>query len=629
MKILLIEDDRSASADLTEILTAHHYIVNSASDGEEGLQLALGFAYDLILLNLNIPQVDGINFCRQLRSQGNRTPILLLTTQSSTTEQIKGLEAGADDYVVKPFDPSELLARIRALLRREQAVISAILTWGELSLNTTIREVKYAHKLLRLTPKEYGILELLLKYPQRVFSRSAILDKLWDFAEVPGEETVTSHIKALRQKLKSAGATQDLIETVYGLGYRLKPTGQPSQPTTLEPDAAANTPSSKLPQDEANEFMLEFWEQFQSSFAEQIQLLEQTVQALSTDQVPPDLWQTAKQECHKLVGSLGVFGYPHGSVLARELEEILGSPLPLPGDKVTKALELVALLHQEVERPPQLSTAIANSTPQMIPVLLVDDDQELAEQLKAEVKRENPQDCLLGYKFRVDVVTDPIVASLAIAQSPPKVILLNLSLSNGSQTGLTLLQELAEECPQIPVVVLTGGDSLSERVEAARLGVRAFLQKPIGSDRILQTLHQVLDQSPAADGKVLIVDDDPLILASVRNLLQPWGLQVQTLEDPQQFLEVLNSFLPDLLVLDLEMPNFSGIDLCQVVRNDPEWGDLPILFLTAHTEVELIYEAFAVGGDDYIRKPIVEPELVTRIISRLDRVRLFQQLHSR
>lgn len=146
----------------------------------------------------------------------------MLTARDSSNDKVLGLDAGADDYVVKPFNLAELAARIRALLRRGTAVLPTVLVWGDLRLNPSNYEVNYGEQLLHLTPKEYQLLELFMRKPERVFSRSLILDQLWSFEEPPGEETVKVHIKDLRKKLRQAGANPDFIETIYGLGYRLK-----------------------------------------------------------------------------------------------------------------------------------------------------------------------------------------------------------------------------------------------------------------------------------------------------------------------------------------------------------------------------------------------------------------------
>ncbi|MBE9129083.1 response regulator transcription factor [Coleofasciculus sp. LEGE 07092] len=169
-----------------------------------------------------LPKLDGISLCQRLRRSGKMTPVLMLTAKDTSSDKVMGLDAGADDYVVKPFDLPELTARIRALLRRGSSTIPPILEWERLSLNPSSCEVTYAGQPLHLTPKEYALLELFLRNSNRVLSRSIILDRLWSFDDPPGEDAVKVHIKDLRKKLRIAGAPPDLIQTVYGLGYRLK-----------------------------------------------------------------------------------------------------------------------------------------------------------------------------------------------------------------------------------------------------------------------------------------------------------------------------------------------------------------------------------------------------------------------
>ncbi|QDZ38487.1 response regulator transcription factor [Euhalothece natronophila Z-M001] len=222
MKILIIEDDERLSELIAEDLGDQNYTVETAQDGLSGWELASSFHYDLILLDIMLPKLDGISLCQRLRSQENTTPVLMLTARDTTTDKVVGLDAGADDYLVKPFELQELAARTRALLRRHQTNYSSTLKWGDLELDPNRCEVTYKDTLLSLTPKEYRLLEMFLRNGTRVFSRTQILDHLWAFESCPEEDTVRAHIKGLRQKLKSAGAPPDLIETVYGLGYRLK-----------------------------------------------------------------------------------------------------------------------------------------------------------------------------------------------------------------------------------------------------------------------------------------------------------------------------------------------------------------------------------------------------------------------
>ncbi len=223
MKILLVEDDLQVAQAISEALEDRNYIVEIALDGKQGLALAETFNYDLIVLDLILPKLNGIELCQKLRSSGNRTLILMLTAKDTSDDRVLGLDVGADDYVVKPFEMKELLARIRALLRRKETTLPPILEWENLSFDPSSCEVKYDSKLVQLTPKEYALLELLLRSGDRILSRSNILDNLWEFEDPPGEETIKFHLHGLRSKLKAAGAPPNLIENIYGIGYRLNP----------------------------------------------------------------------------------------------------------------------------------------------------------------------------------------------------------------------------------------------------------------------------------------------------------------------------------------------------------------------------------------------------------------------
>jgi len=222
MRILFVEDDDRIAQPLAEDLRHQYHIVDIADDGIKGWECAQSISYDLILLDLMLPRLDGITLCKRLRAAGYSAPILMLTARDTTTDKVIGLDAGADDYLIKPFDPEELAARVRALSRRSIETRQPILICGDLQLDPSTCKVTYRGNALSLTPKEYMILELFLKNPTLVFSRSALLDKLWEFGKLPAEETIKTHITSLRRKLKEAGCAQELIETVYGLGYRLR-----------------------------------------------------------------------------------------------------------------------------------------------------------------------------------------------------------------------------------------------------------------------------------------------------------------------------------------------------------------------------------------------------------------------
>lgn len=224
MRILIVEDDDRIAKPLAEDLRRQHHAVEIAADGIEGWEYTQTITYDLILLDLMLPKLDGISLCKQLRQSHYNALILMLTAKDTTSDKIIGLDAGADDYLVKPFEIGELAARIRALSRRSLETKPPVLNYGQLQLTPASSEVTYDGQVLTLTPKEYMILELLMRHRDRVFSRSEILDKLWELDKVitSGDRTVRTHITNLRHKLKAAGMSADCIETVYGLGYRLR-----------------------------------------------------------------------------------------------------------------------------------------------------------------------------------------------------------------------------------------------------------------------------------------------------------------------------------------------------------------------------------------------------------------------
>ena len=222
MRILVIEDDIAIAYVLSEALSQYGYIVDVVHDGLMGWEQATKEDYCTILLDVNIPKLDGIQLCQSLRSCGYTVPIMMMTARAANTDKVVGLDAGADDYIVKPVDILELMARIRALMRRGNISAETNLVWGDLILEPSSHEVIYNGKQLELTPKEFSLLELFLRSGKRVLSRQAIISHLWAPEESPSEETVKAHIKYLRKRLKMAGAPNDFIETIRGFGYRLK-----------------------------------------------------------------------------------------------------------------------------------------------------------------------------------------------------------------------------------------------------------------------------------------------------------------------------------------------------------------------------------------------------------------------
>ncbi|NJO48499.1 MAG: response regulator, partial [Leptolyngbyaceae cyanobacterium RM2_2_4] len=381
MRILLIEDDECIAQTLENVLRNEHYAVDVAVDGQLGWDLVETFSYDLILLDVLLPKLDGIQFCQRLRSCNYQMPVLLLTAQDSGADKVMGLNAGADDYVVKPFDFPELLARIRVLLRRGNAPLFPVLHWENLQLDSGLCRATYQNQVLNLTPKEYRLLELFLRNQNQVFSRSAVLEHLWSSEEVPNEDTVTAHIKGLRHKLKQAGAPTNTIETVYGLGYRLKL----SQAESVPPTFSGQSTSQNSIHQKTKAGLDEVWEKFKGQNGDRLSTLEQASQALRTGKIDRELRQKAHQTAHKLAGSLGIFGLTEGSRLAREVEQMLHPERNLDESQIRHVIKQVAALRLELEtafnkRLNQIGTK--GSPNQSLPLLLViENDLKLAKQI--------------------------------------------------------------------------------------------------------------------------------------------------------------------------------------------------------------------------------------------------------
>lgn len=236
MKILIVEDDPIVGQALKFLLTSKAYAVDLAIDGGTALQMVRTFEYSLIVLDLILPDLDGISLCQTFRREGYWMPILVLTGQGGTQLKTTALHAGADDYVVKPFDTEEFLARVQALLRRGDAIASTQLTWGKLCVTPHSRTVTYGTEMISLTAKEYAILEILLRSPSIIYSTSMLIDQVWESTASRDQTVVRFHVKELRRKLTDAGVPKDFIKTVHGVGYRLNllyasaPSVQTNQP---------------------------------------------------------------------------------------------------------------------------------------------------------------------------------------------------------------------------------------------------------------------------------------------------------------------------------------------------------------------------------------------------------------
>ncbi|PSB06839.1 hypothetical protein C7B62_21665, partial [Pleurocapsa sp. CCALA 161] len=514
-----------------------------------------------------------------------------------------------------PFNFDELTVRIHALLRREAQALSSVLKWGNLSLDFNSLEVIYDEKPLNLTVKEYALLELFLRNHKRVFSLDGIIESLWSFEEPPTEGAVRTHIKTLRQKLKKAGAAKDLIETVYGIGYRLKPLPDSAEEQT-ESNFAAQSPDSTE--------IAAVWLQHKEAMSARLAVLEKIAITLKENNCDQELKPEAILAAHKLAGSLGSLGFSDGSKLARKLEDFLVlETFPQP-EQIEPFNKLVNNLREKFDRYNPSSSSVLDSSPLL---LIVDNDRDFTGQLVTQAAANN---------FRTAIATTASQAREIFQRDCPAIVLLRIfqirtkTDRDSPIDSLDLLAQLHQQMPLLPIVVIVSETALfntnknfTERLKVMRGKKHTLLVQPVTPTQAMDAVTELLRRF-GAETKIIIVDDDSLFLEVMRTSLKPWGFAITTLNDPHQFWQVLQATSPDLLILDVEMPDVNGIELCHMLRSARNWSHLPVLFLTAHQDLQTQEQAFYIGADDYISKPVTGTQLATRILNRLSRIRTIQ-----
>lgn len=223
MQILVIEDEGKIANILRKGLLEEYYSVDIARDGEEALNKVNVNTYDFIIIDLMIPKVDGLTVCKKIRVKNTTIPILILTAKADVNDKIAGLDAGADDYVTKPFSFAEISARIRALLRRGNKADPVILTLSDVALNPAAKTVIRENQNISLTAREYALLEYFMRNPNIILSKTQLLEHVWDYQYEGLSNIVETYIKYLRKKLRVSSHSKQLIQTVRGLGYIMKP----------------------------------------------------------------------------------------------------------------------------------------------------------------------------------------------------------------------------------------------------------------------------------------------------------------------------------------------------------------------------------------------------------------------
>ncbi len=221
-KVLIVEDDKQLSALIVDWLAGEKHATEAVYKGPDGLERLKFYKYDVVILDWELPGMSGPDICKQFRDEGGTTPILMLTGKKEIDDKTEGLDAGADDYLTKPFDMKELSARLRALLRRSPQVNKTLLTAGNLTLDPVSRKVTLFDKEVDLQPKEYSLLEFLLRHPNQPFNAEAIMDRVWTAGSDAAPDTVRLHVMRLRNKIDEPGK-ESIIRTMHRVGYMLVP----------------------------------------------------------------------------------------------------------------------------------------------------------------------------------------------------------------------------------------------------------------------------------------------------------------------------------------------------------------------------------------------------------------------
>jgi len=365
--------------------------------------------------------------------------------------------------------------------------------------------------------------------------------------------------------------------------------------------------------------LAQIWERHHAAVIEQVEAVETAVVALMRGDLDEARRERATREAHKLAGSLGTFGLARASERSRELELLLGAPETLGPASVPRLSELVVSVRDDVGGALQTAPpSEAGPAPAQAPLLLiVEDDLPLAERLAAEAARRG---------IGVELAGSPAQARDVLARLRPAGVLLDLTFETGTEDAYALLSELTAAAPPVPVLVSTMRDTLTDRVEVVRRGGRGFVSKALPAPQAIDQALLLIERASAPETTLLAVDDDPAVLDAVSALLAPHGVRVVTLSDPLRFWGELDRVRPDMILLDVDMPGVTGVELCRVLRNDPRWATVPVLVLTARRDSESIERIFAAGADDHLAKPVIPGELVTRVRNRVERLALHRAL---
>lgn len=347
----------------------------------------------------------------------------------------------------------------------------------------------------------------------------------------------------------------------------------------------------------------EVWKKSEATYRERSERLKRAAEALARGGLEGEARREAERDAHILAGSLGTFGLHAATLMARDLEEIFHQP---GGDTGTRAVQLAERLSGELVRPEPALPAPPAGTP--VWLLVADEPERLGlGQLESKVASE-------ASEVRVALAGPCRGAVVEVPAEPAR-----------ANERLALIQEMTARAPHLPVVALLPEDTQDLRVRASFHGARVVLVAPVSPEELQASLQGLL-ADPSGERRILAVDDDPVVLGLLEAVLSPHHYELELLSDPLLFWDALEQHPPDLLILDVDMPHVTGLELCRAVRSDPRFSGLPVLFLSSYNDSGTVQRIFQAGADDFVAKPVLGPELVTRVANRLSRTRQVRKL---
>ncbi|MDW8115073.1 MAG: response regulator [Geminocystis sp.] len=616
MRILLVEDDIRLSKIIRDCLLPEAEVVDVLEEGGSVLDTVKKKDYDVVILDVLLPEKNGIDVCRELRRNEIEVGILLITALNNKKDKIKAFEAGADDYLLKPFDFQELILRVKALVRRNKKSKpqGEILTYGKLKLDPATRTVKFGEEELTLTRTEYHILKLFLEHPLQILEQDKIINELWEIDATPTATTLRSHIKSLRKKLQQAGLDRDFIQTVYGVGYRLKP----SPPEEKQDNNTNDNSQQKL-----GLAIQQLWLQHQQDVIQDCQTLSLYIQGKH----PHLSHQEAIRITHNLVGFLGSLGFTEASEICRQIENILKANQETITPQASRQILQLLTQLQATLFPTQDITAETTITsfpqspsptskPQTYEILVVDENQKIANQLILFVEDPN-----VNFRF----AHTPETAIDYVTRENFHVVILETFWQKveGDVKAIndSILSTLARKQNTTPVVVYTQDDSIENRLYCSAYPISAFLSKENPIPTLWQQVENCLEKNKAVEKKhkILLIDDDKRFVDVLSYKLKTSGLplEVDAMVDSEGFLDKIRKIKPDLMIVDVQMPKLSGLDICRIVKKDPMLSRIPFIFLTGNLTPSLVSQLIKAGGDDFISKSKMDVELYPRIVAQL------------